>query len=581
MRKDYEIIERKVILYTKGRLCETSSELLKSKLFAEMVEMAIKRLVDKGSPLVVVFKSDFKKNIGLFIDALFHLNNNPIQTVRSILPEAACLLSNPEELNGLVEYIYNFWRQFERYIICDSARDSLDQRPYRTFNQTVEMLKHLVRSAYRDISENIVNTHPNIYRQVNSGAEFACISLPLEKFYSDKPYFSPLKNIGVMRQVLLNPPLILDPPMNKRKGQFHRIYKNPIINLNINPRNWLCYPALVGDLLIYVYIHEVFFELGFSLCNLFELASGEKLNQKPDAIYLYGVTDNALDSLAEQPTVFYDDLDEGIFIAACPGNKEYGYFGYLKKMMLTLHNAIQLKRGRLPFHGSLVEISLKNNMKAVILMIGDSGAGKSETLEAYKSLGEDTISSINIIADDMGSLEINPEGKIIGYGTETGAFLRLDDLKQGYAFGQIDRSIIMNANQVNARIIIPVSDYSMIMKGVEVDFVFYANNYDKVDASCSVIEKIDNVDMAFGIFRQGAVMSKGTTNTTGLVNSYFANIFGPVQYIEKHDKVAKDFFEQFYKNGTFVGQIRTQLGIDGMEQIGPEIAARELLKLIS
>ncbi len=32
------------------------------------------------------------------------------------------------------------------------------------------------------------------------------------------------------------------------------------------------------------------------------------------------------------------------------------------------------------------------------------------------------------------------------------------------------------------------------------------------------------------IFREGAVMSKGTTTSSGLVHSYFANIFGPPEY---------------------------------------------------
>ena len=98
--------------------------------------------------------------------------------------------------------------------------------------------------------------------------------------------------------------------------------------------------------------------------------------------------------------------------------------------------------------------------------MGDTGAGKSETLEAFRALGGPVcIQDIIIIADDMGSLEILPEGKVIGYGTEIGAFLRLDDLQQGYALGQIDRAIIMNANQINARIILPVTSFNNVIKG--------------------------------------------------------------------------------------------------------------------
>ncbi len=43
--------------------------------------------------------------------------------------------------------------------------------------------------------------------------------------------------------------------------------------------------------------------------------------------------------------------------------------------------------------------------------------------------------------------------------------MRLDDLQPGYAFGQLDRSIIMNPNQVNSRIVLPVTTYEHVMKG--------------------------------------------------------------------------------------------------------------------
>ncbi|MEN3203695.1 MAG: hypothetical protein ABDK87_08260 [Atribacterota bacterium] len=128
-----------------------------------------------------------------------------------------------------------------------------------------------------------------------------------------------------------------------------------------------------------------------------------------------------------------------------------------------------MKRGRLPFHGALVKIALKNGIEKTVLLIGDTAAGKSETLEALRILSEEYLREIAIIADDMGSLEINEEGEIIGYGTEIGAFLRLDDLQKGYAFGQIDRAIIMSPSQGNARIVIPVTTYDVVIKGHPVD----------------------------------------------------------------------------------------------------------------
>jgi energy-coupling factor transporter ATP-binding protein EcfA2 len=239
-----------------------------------------------------------------------------------------------------------------------------------------------------------------------------------------------------------------------------------------------------------------------------------------------------------------------------------------------------MKSGNMPFHGAMVRIMLQGNKEATVLMIGDTGAGKSETLEAFRVLGEKYIRQLTIIADDMGSIELDEKGNPKGFGTEIGAFLRLDDLQPGYAYGHLDRSIIMNPNQVNARIIIPVTNFDTVVKGHKIDFVLYANNYEEINGSQPVIEKFESVDEALDLFRTGAVMSKGTTTTSGLVNSYFANIFGPPEYKDIHEEIARRFFEAFFKKNIFVGQMRTRLGIPGFETSGPKAAAEELLKLI-
>jgi hypothetical protein len=214
-------------------------------------------------------------------------------------------------------------------------------------------------------------------------------------------------------------------------------------------------------------------------------------------------------------------------------------------------------------------------------MIGDTGAGKTETLEAFRVLGDKLIRELIIIADDMGSIELDAKGFPVGYGTETGAFLRLDDLQPGYAFGHLDRSIIMNPSQVNSRIVLPVTSYENVIKGHRIDYVLYANNYEQVDSAHPAIEKFSSADEALEIFRTGAVMSKGTTTASGLVNSYFANIFGPPEYRELHEEITGKYFESFFRNNVFVGQMRTRLGIPGYATSGPKEAATELLKIIS
>ena len=102
---------------------------------------------------------------------------------------------------------------------------------------------------------------------------------------------------------------------------------------------------------------------------------------------------------------------------------------------------------------------------------------------------------MTIIFDDMGTFK-EKDGDIIGYGTEIGAFVRLDDLDQGYAFKEMDRSIFMNPDKTNARLVMPVAPYKEIIKGYKVDLFLYANNYTKVGEGETSIEYFETAKEA-------------------------------------------------------------------------------------
>jgi len=580
-RSTLRIIGNKAVLNIRERMCETQEELLASDKFRSVLDHCIANLRSKNSPMLGIFVNSetSKEAVDELVKTLTLLVKYESNVVPHISKKSTVFLKDPDRLGNFVEYLYDYWRHFDRFIINDSEGDRLDKRPYRTFNETIEQLTHLVRTVYRHIQENISGSHPNVYRQVPAGGEIAVISLPKDIAYRGDRY-NKLKSIPVIRQMLIYPPLVIQQPMNKRTGQFKRVEKNPIDLVDLKSGEWICYPAKVGKLLIMVYFHLEFFELGFSMCNLFQLADDKDLERKPDALFLYGVPGNAIDGIAKYPTIFYEDPENEVFVGAVPNRPEFGYFGYLKKMVLTLHNSIIMKMGNMPFHGAMVKIMLQGDKEATLLMMGDTGAGKSETLEAFRVLGEKHIRELTIIADDMGSIELDAEGNAIGYGTEIGAFLRLDDLQPGYAFGHLDRSIIFNPSQVNARIVFPVTSFKTVIQGHKIDYILYANNYEEIDSEHPAIERFNSAEWALDIFREGAVMSKGTTTSSGLVHSYFANIFGPPEYRCIHEDIATKFFAAFFKKDVFVGQMRTRLGIPGYESSGPRETALELLKII-
>jgi hypothetical protein len=577
----FKLLESKAILKSRGRLCETSEELLTSDSLRRFLAVVLRDLAGRRSRLIGVFgdREIDDEAIDLLIQALVYLTKLDAHLIPGILPGAEVLLRDRMLLNDLVEYFYNAWRTYDRFVVVhDPSGDSLDRRPYRTFHDTVEQLTHLVRGTYRDVQESLTGEHPRVFRQVRAGAEVAAIASSAHPLQLGPPY-DKLQPIPIIRQVLLNPPLVLNPPMNKRTGQFRRVQDNPLHAFEIVPDEWMCYPAKVGELLILVYIHQHFFELGFSLCNLFELASDADLARQPDAIYTYGVPAGALNYLGPLPTVFHDDEEQEMLVAAVPNEDRFGYFGYLKKMVLTLHNIRVMKLGHLPFHGALLHVVLEGRA-ATVLIIGDTGAGKSETIEAFRVLGSDLIQDMTIIADDMGSIATGQHGEALGYGTEVGAFVRLDDLQPGFAFGQIDRAIFMSPSQTNARVVLPVTTYADVVRGYPIDMVLYANNYETVDEDHPVIERFPDTHAALPVFEVGQVMSKGTTTTQGLTGSYFANIFGPPQYRGLHEQLASRYFARFFARGIFVGQIRTRLGLPGWETRGPEEAARALVAAI-
>ncbi len=586
LEKRFNIEKNQVILHSTGTICTTAGELVHSGVFERVVGRFCEVLREQDAPAIQPFLPGYRTDRSWegVVSLLRLLVENTLDEVAQMHPEQQVFLQpeNRLRLHEFVEKLYDFWRGFDRFMVLKSepGKSRFEKRPYRSFNTTIETLAHIVRATYRDICENITGDHPRIYRQAHAGCDVGLIAVPRPAKMPEE-YTAKLKDIPFIRQVWIAPPMIIDPPTNTRTGQFQRIEKNPLLSVDVDPEKWLCYPAQVGPLVIFVYFHEFFMDLGCSLANLFEIATDEQIARGPDALYLYGTAPEQMAAYGSLPTVFYDDEKNGLLAGAIPAEDRFGYFGYLKKMTLTLHNIAMIKRGRMPYHGAMFRIAMKDGRAANIVILGDTATGKSESIEAFRLLARTQLRELRVIADDMGSFEVKPDGTLAGYGTETGAFIRLDDLQQGYAFEQIDRAIIMSPQKVNARVVLPVTTLHEVLHGYPVDLLLYANNYEQVDASHPVLERFDTPEQAIGVFREGAAMAKGTTTSTGLVHSYFANIFGPPQYRQAHDALAQKVFAAAFTRGIFVGQLRTRLGIAGFESEGPKHAAHALLDAIA
>lgn len=577
MKKEFSLSNEKAMMNFTAKYCDTFEDLLESEGFKRILEAYLNKVQNRNSNIFKFLynSTENEKELPNTITSLFELltifNSNEIIKLNSKYEK---LLKDKDKFIDFIEDLYSYWRKLERYTIVQRTRVNKGLA-YVSFTEANSRFTKLILSLYRKIEESVLGYEPKVYRQLPAGGNAGIIlnntiwPYPIE--------YEILKDIPFIDTIALETPFITYPKKNTRDGMFKESHNNPLKNCAINKDHWFCYPAKVGELLAYIFFHRDFMAHGISLCNLFEMAREEEYKgKKPDLVYVFGAKDES----GEVRTVFYDDVKNNIMLGYVSYGEAIDYFGYMKKMTLTLHNIVMIKRGYLPIHGAMVNIVMKNGKSANVVIVGDSGAGKSESLEAFRGLSENYISDMTIVFDDMGVLKCKDSGEILGYGTEIGAFVRLDDLDQGYAFKEIDRSIFMNPDKTNARLVMPVATYKEIVKGYKVDLFLYANNYEEVKAGMKAVEYFNNSEEAIKVFKSGARMAKGTTSEKGLVTSYFANPFGPAQKQKETDVLLETYFNNLFKHEVKVGQIRTCLGISGLEKEGPRNAAIELFEII-
>ncbi|MBW6411253.1 phosphoenolpyruvate carboxykinase [Clostridium weizhouense] len=576
MKKEFSMSNDKVMINFTAKYCNNIDSVLESNGFRRILDTYLKKSKRKKTLTYRFLTESLECNSAseickLLIKSIRLLTIMDVEEVIELNPNYKNLLKDKDSFIRFIEEFYLYWRRLERYTIIH--RYNIQQGlAAMSFTEANAKFSEIILKLYRRVEKNVLGYQPKVYRQIPAGGN-ACVMIHKMDWPIPLGYEG-LEDIPFIDNILLETPFITYPKKNTRDGMFSETKENPLKYSRINKEHWFCYPAKIGESLAYIYFHRDFMEHGITLCNLFEMARSEEIRgRRPDIVYVFGAND---ENVEELKTIFYDDKKNDIMLGYVNHSDKIDYFGYMKKMSLTLHNLIMIKKGYLPIHGAMVNIILKNGKTANVVIMGDSGAGKSESLEAFRSLSEEYISDMTIIFDDMGTFKLE-NGEILGCGTEIGAFVRLDDLDQGYAFKEMDRSIFMNPDKVNARLVVPVAPYKEVVKGHKVDLFFYANNYEEVKENGKYLEYFTSPEAAIKVFKAGARMAKGTTTENGLVESFFANPFGPAQKQEETNELIEKYFNAMFENGNVkVGQIKTCLGVEGQEKNGPRNAALEL-----
>lgn len=567
--------ERAMINFTL-KYCDTTQKLLNSYGFRRVVESFVKQVLEKDEGVIYDYYVDHfgdeDKVVDSFIEVLKLLTVFNMEEIVAVDSKYARYFEDKDLFIEVTELLFTYWKRLERYTIVRNNRLGNGLQNAR-FIQANEMFNDLLLSTGRRVQATVNGYSTRIFRQSVAGGN---AGLTLNDVNWNCPIeYKGLASIPFISTVLFQPPYITYTKRNTRDGIFQEHKQNPLLNIVLNEDDWFVFPAKVGNMLTFVYFHKDFMAHGIGLANLFEIATEtEYVGKKPDMIYVFGYPDG----YEEKRTFYYKDTKNDILIGYANYCDEIDYFGYMKKMLLTLHNVKQIEQRRLPIHGAMVNIVLRNGRESNIIIMGDSGAGKSESLEAFRTLNKKYIRHMRVIFDDMGYLKKEENGTIKAYGTEIGAFVRVDDLDPAYAFEQLDKGVYMNMDKVNARVTIPISTYEIISRGYPIDYFLYANNYNESEKK---ILLYDDLDKMITVFEDGARKAKGTTTEKGLVKSYFANPFGPVQEREATEVLVREYFKDMKDAGTKIGEMHTSLAIEGRTKDGPLEAAEELFNLIN
>lgn len=565
--KKFHITDEYTLINFDAFSCDTEAEIIDSAPFAKVLAMFIKKMQIENDILLQKFTQE---NTQKFLDMYKMLLVYEPKTISKMSADLRFVNEYKTELYEITEKFYDFWRHFQRFGLMRATQSDSQNAKRLNLIHKADVFNEKVLSVYRTVSQKLLGEHYIVYRQLPAGVNANI--LYLNHSFCDEQKYTNLQNIGFVTSIVARPPFIFYTKSNTREGIFRELNNNPIDELSINKLHYFVFPIKVGNVLAFIYIHRDFLHHGVGLANLFEFAKPSEFQErKPDLVYVFGIREKQFDG------TFYHDKETQIYFGFVDRSAKNDYFGYLKKMILTLHNVYQLDHNNLPVHGGMVQIMLKDDTVKNVVIIGDSGAGKSETLEALRVIGDNVIKKMTVVFDDMGVLKLT-QNKIKAIGTEIGAFVRLDDLDAGYAYQEMERAIFVNPHRRNARVIIPLSAHKEIVKEYEVDLLLYANNYEQNEKGIKVLA---SVEVALPVFKAGKRYAKGTTSEVGLVSSYFANPFGPVQRIAQTELLLQKYFAKLYENKVIVGELYTKLANSGFETSGPLEAARHLLKYIT
>jgi hypothetical protein len=296
---------------------------------------------------------------------------------------------------------------------------------------------------------------------------------------------------------------------------------------HFDPAHYLCKAVQVGPFKMLLVIHKSYFHLICEEFRLFpQLESIQNRRSLDDleweGVLLFGLPAKVMgDSYRTGYIIDQKKNGAALPTAWVAREDETDYTGFFKKSLLTLHNEQVKAMGGMPVHGAMITITFVNGLRKTLVFSADSGTGKSETItammeEATRGTGIGTeVQKIDILAGDMLSLWQGEDGQVYAFGTETGDFLRLNDITTSWQerFGDLLKwgSYSNPDHPSNPRVTIPaICDRRKVLSPTRVNCFFYINNYETIRGN-SVELSDDPHHVLKSILVRGLRMNKGTS----------------------------------------------------------------------
>ncbi len=456
----------RIIIRMPDMPCRTPHDILKSPLAPRVVQRFLDHLVRHDAPLLAAVRgvSPLPGADGVspaaeaVVELLRLLVDFRPPVIHEMVPHLAALVESTQPLADFVDKLYDFWRDYERFLIYEGAADASRDRAvegHLPFVRANDDLKSLMLEVYRRVDSNLRGCWPRVYHQVPAGAS---IGLLVDTFAWPCPHPA-LAEVPMVRLALLELPVALAP----RRGALGVVapaMQSPLDGATLDPRRWYDLPLSVGPLVLHVLFHEDDLGQAAGLINLFEIAGHADARRAPDGLVCFGLPGPA-------GAVLHDTAPA---VGAVGRGGAADSFEGLVGMILAVHDAVLRRRGWLPVRGAMAHVALKDGPTANVLLLGDGGA---ETLEALRALAHPRLREMTVLFSEAGSLQATAGG-VLARGTAVGACAPPQALPPSYALGQYDRGMVLNPLSAEARVVIPVTTLDVLTAGMRVDLCLMA-----------------------------------------------------------------------------------------------------------